>query len=73
MFSSLPKANVQFWVTITFLSANAFNLDQSKILSFGKELKHTSAYVWPGGTVNDTSFKIGFLKEIKQTISLTKK
>ena len=36
MFSSLPNTSFNFWVTITLLSANVLNLDQSKILSFGE-------------------------------------
>ena len=39
MFSTFPKQNLNFSFTFVLLSANAFNLDQSKILSFGKELK----------------------------------
>ena len=39
MFSTLPKTNVNFSFTFILSSANAFNLDQSKILSFGKEFK----------------------------------
>ena len=38
MFSTLPKTNFYFSVTFILLYANAFNLDQSKIL-FGKELR----------------------------------
>ena len=38
MFSTLPKALFSFWVTFILYSANAFNLDWSKILLFGKEL-----------------------------------
>ena len=38
MFSTLSKTNFSFSVTFTLSSANAVNLDQSKILSFGKEL-----------------------------------
>ena len=38
MFSIQRKANLIFPVTCILSSANAFNLDQSKILSFGKEL-----------------------------------
>ena len=40
MFSTLPKTKFYFTVTFILLSANAFNLDQSKNLSFGKELSH---------------------------------
>ena len=39
MFSSLPNTNFNFLVTFIFF-ANAFNLDQSKILLFVKELKY---------------------------------
>ena len=39
MFSSLSNPNFSFCVTIILLSANALNLDLSKILSFGKGLK----------------------------------
>ena len=39
MFSTFLKTNFSFWVTITLSSANAYSLDQWKILSFGKELK----------------------------------
>ena len=35
MFSTLSKTNFNFSVTFILLSANAFNLDQSKILLFG--------------------------------------
>ena len=40
MFTSLQKANLDFFFLFTFIlsSANALNLDQYKILSFGKEL-----------------------------------
>ena len=38
MFSPLPKTIFIFSVMFTLSSANAFNLDQSKIFSFGKEL-----------------------------------
>ena len=37
MFSTLPIPNFNFSVTYILLSANALNLDQSKILLFGKE------------------------------------
>ena len=39
MFFICPKTNFYFSVTFILLSANAFNLDQSKNLSFDKELK----------------------------------
>ena len=41
MFSTFSETNFKFSVTITLSSANTFNLDRSKILSFGTELK------WP--------------------------
>ena len=37
MFSTLLKTNFNFSVTFILSSANAFNLNQSKNLSFGKE------------------------------------
>ena len=39
MFSTLPKTNFSFFFTFILSSANAFNLDQSKNMSFGKESK----------------------------------
>ena len=39
MFSTLPKTNFNFSVAFNLSSANAFNLDQSKILLCGKELR----------------------------------
>ena len=38
MFSTFPKANFNFRYIIKLSSANAFNLERSKNLSFGKEL-----------------------------------
>ena len=38
----LPKASFNFWYTSKWSSANAFNLDRSKICSFGKELTDQS-------------------------------
>ena len=40
MFSTCPNTNFNFSVTFILLSANAFNLKQSKNLSFGKGLKN---------------------------------
>ena len=37
MFSTLHKTKFKFSVTFILSSAHAFNLDRSKILSFGKE------------------------------------
>ena len=39
MFSTLHKTNFKFSVTFILLSANAFDLDKPKILSFGNELR----------------------------------
>ena len=39
MFSTLPKMYFKFSITFILLSANAFNLEQSKILSSGNGLK----------------------------------
>ena len=38
MFSTLRKSNFNFLVTFILSIANAFNLDQSRIFWFGKEL-----------------------------------
>ena len=38
MFSTFPKTNLTSLVTFILSSANALNLDWSKVLSFGKEL-----------------------------------
>ena len=38
MFSILPNTNFNIWVIIILSSANAFNLNQSRNLSFGNEL-----------------------------------
>ena len=39
MFSTLLKPNFNLWFTFKLSSVNTSNLDRSKILSFGKELK----------------------------------
>ena len=61
MFSIPPKANFNFWVTCIVSSANVVNLDQSKILVFGKEcilpLKEN---------------KIPDLSQLKNTLRITK-
>ena len=45
-FLQIPKTNFNFSVTI-IVSVNAFNLDHSNILSFGKELKVVyGIFVW---------------------------
>ena len=43
MFSTCPKTNFNFSVTFILSSTNAFNLDQSKNLLFGKELREINA------------------------------
>ena len=40
MFSTLSKTNFSVSDTLILSSADVFNLDQSKTLSFGKELMH---------------------------------
>ena len=40
MFSTLPKTYFNILAMFILLSANALNLNQSDILSFGKELSH---------------------------------
>ena len=44
MFSSLPETNFNSIVTFILSSANALNLDLSKILPFGTELTMLSEY-----------------------------
>ena len=44
MFSILPKTNFNFSAKFDLSSANTFNLDQSKNLSFGKELNNDSVF-----------------------------
>ena len=44
MFSTPPKTNFYFSVIFFLSSANAFNLDQSRILSFGKELSYSISF-----------------------------
>ena len=39
-FFTLPNTNFDFGITIILSSANALNLVKTKILLFGKELKH---------------------------------
>ena len=38
MFYILSQTNFAIWITFNLLSANAFNLDRSLVLSFGKGL-----------------------------------
>ena len=44
MFSTLPIPNLNFSFTFILSCANAFNLDQSEILSFGKELRQQKSF-----------------------------
>ena len=47
MFSTLFKTNFTFSVTFIFLSANAFNFNQSDISCFGKDLNlEMYLFVW---------------------------
>ena len=39
MFSTLPKTSFDFLFESILSSANAFNLEESEVLSFGKELR----------------------------------
>ena len=45
MFSTLPKTNFKFLVTMILSSANALNLVKAKILSFGKGLWTRTEYL----------------------------
>ena len=40
MFSTHQVTNINLWVKFILLSASVLTLDQSKILSFGKELNY---------------------------------
>ena len=42
MFYPISEREINISATFTLSTANAFNLDLSKILSFGKELNHSS-------------------------------
>ena len=44
-FLPIPKQISVFSISFKLWSANAFNLEQSKILLFGKELKHHAKHV----------------------------
>ena len=52
MFFAHSKTNFIFSIAINLLSANAFNLEQSKILLFGKELSQIYFNIY-------TSFQFG--------------
>ena len=50
MFSTQSKINFKFSIKFILSSANAFNLDSPKVLSFGKELKlwvFSFKSIWP--------------------------
>ena len=51
MFSTLSKTEIMILKTFNSSSANAFNLDQSGILSFGKELNTISLQIQAVPTV----------------------
>ena len=51
MFSILPKTNFNFSAKFNLSSAGAFNLDQSKNLSSGKELNNCSLALLHGDNV----------------------
>ena len=54
-FSTLLKTNFYVWAIFILSSADAFNLDQSKILSFGKELMaRVYKSMFPGLFLNGT-------------------
>ena len=56
MFSILHKTNFKFSVTFILLSAHAFNLEQSNMLLFGKELiQPYEAYLEFNGFNSDKS------------------
>ena len=46
MCSTIPIFSFNFWVIFILSFANAFNLDISKILSFGKELNNLQAFIY---------------------------
>ena len=46
MFSTQSKTKIIVLATFILLSATAFNLDQAKILSFGKELSRQIIVIW---------------------------
>ena len=45
MYSTLSKTKIIIWSDFILSFANAFNLDQCRILSFGKELKSENSVV----------------------------
>ena len=69
MFSALPKRNFNVSVTFILSSANALKLDQSKILSFGKEIIQKSAYLFTKLTNGLTTEMEKALEHILETRS----
>ena len=57
MFSTFPKTKFKFWVLFILLSARASNLDQSRILSFGKELLEDKVLCFKLETFANDKFK----------------
>ena len=49
MFSTLLKTNFSLGVTFILLSANGFDLEKSKILSFSKALPHYHTTIFETG------------------------
>ena len=54
MFSTLSEGEINISATFILTSADAFNLDQSKILSFGKELRLVYEYKHSFSCFTDT-------------------
>ena len=64
-----PQKNFCFSVTFILSSANAFNLDQSKNLSFGKEL--SICYAWKSILIHfDTVWKCSMIKILLKYLSV---
>ena len=53
MFFSLSERKIIISATFILLSANAFNLDQCNILSFGKELNMSQKLTFVLGTTKN--------------------
>ena len=63
MFSTLSRGEIIILTTPILLSANAFNLDQAKVLLFGKELTHyqtTKFCTGPNWNKQQTTFLRAF-------------
>ena len=57
MSSNLSKTEIIIWATFISSSANAFNLNQSKILLFGKELNVPYIVVFVSDTVKNAGYQ----------------